>query len=106
MNWLRSLLKSAYTRLLEELCAELKAENARLRAENRALTSSLLGTAGLPPLPEQQEKLPALPPRRRSLHQIQAKTERKSYRKIRERQTRDGEVRREAEGAPGSGGTA
>lgn len=38
------LLSSRYTRLLER-------EVARLRAENRALLNSILGIAGVPPLP-------------------------------------------------------
>ncbi|HSC45903.1 MAG TPA: hypothetical protein VLC94_08730 [Candidatus Acidoferrum sp.] len=46
----------------------------RLRAENRALLNSLLGTAGFPPLdfvqPDQPRELPRL--RRRSWHQLQA----------------------------------
>ena len=40
--WLR-ITASRYTRALEE-------ENARLRAENRALLNSILGIAGIPPL--------------------------------------------------------
>ncbi len=43
MNWLRHLFESRYLRLLEE-------EVDRLRAENRALVNSLLGTAGFPPV--------------------------------------------------------
>lgn len=62
-NWLRP----RYVRLLEE-------EIARLRAENRALMNSLLGTAGFPPVdfPEtpKPQALPRL--RKRSWHQIQA----------------------------------
>jgi len=54
-------------RLLEE-------EVTRLRAENRALMNSLLGTAGFPPVefPEapKPQALPRL--RKRSWHQIQA----------------------------------
>ena len=52
----------------------LEAEVARLRAENRALTNSLLGTAGFPPVeypePVKPQTLPRL--RKRSWHQIQA----------------------------------
>jgi hypothetical protein len=66
---LKQLWHSDYVRMLEE-------EVARLRAENRALTNSLLGTAGFPPV-EYPE--PAKPPatggprlRKRSWHQIQA----------------------------------
>ena len=40
--WLR-ITASRYTRALED-------ENARLRAENRALLNSILGIAGIPPL--------------------------------------------------------
>ena len=64
---LYNLLRSKYVRLLE-------AEVARLRAENRALTNSLLGTAGFPPVeypePVKPQTLPRL--RKRSWHQIQA----------------------------------
>ncbi len=67
LNWLRALSRSAYIALLEE-------EVARLRAENRALMNSLLGTAGFPPVefPEapKPQALPRL--RKRSWHQIQA----------------------------------
>jgi hypothetical protein len=63
----KTLLRSRYVRLLEE-------EVARLRAENRALMNSLLGTAGFPPVefPEapKPQSLPRL--RKRSWHQIQA----------------------------------
>src|SRR5437660_10992179 len=54
--------------------AMLEAEVARLRGENRALTNSLLGTAGFPPVeypePVKPQVLPRL--RKRSWHQIQA----------------------------------
>jgi len=64
---LQRFLKRQYVRLLEE-------EVARLRAENRALTNSLLGTAGFPPVeypePMKPQPLPRL--RKRSWHQIQA----------------------------------
>jgi hypothetical protein len=55
------------------VCA-LEADVARLRAENRLLMNSLLGTAGFPPVefPEtpKPQALPRL--RKRSWHQIQA----------------------------------
>jgi hypothetical protein len=64
---LRAIWQSKYVGLLE-------AEVARLRAENRALTNSLLGTAGFPPVdysePAKPQPLPRL--RKRSWHQIQA----------------------------------
>jgi hypothetical protein len=67
LDWLRKMLHTRYVGLLE-------ADVARLRAENRALTNSLLGTAGFPPVdfPEaaKPQALPRL--RKRSWHQMQA----------------------------------
>jgi hypothetical protein len=67
LYWLRKLIQIKYVGLLE-------ADVARLRAENRALMNSLLGTAGYPPVefPEapKPQALPRL--RKRSWHQIQA----------------------------------
>ena len=67
LECLKNLLRSRYVRLLE-------GEVTRLRGENRALTNSLLGTAGFPPVdypePVKPQALPRL--RRRSWHQIQA----------------------------------
>jgi hypothetical protein len=64
---IRTLLRSRYVRTLEE-------EVLRLRAENRALTNSLLGTAGFPPVeyPEAPKPQPSPRLRKRSWHQIQA----------------------------------
>jgi hypothetical protein len=66
-DFLQRLLQGRYVGLLE-------GEVARLRAENRALTNSLLGTAGFPPVdypePAKPQPLPRL--RKRSWHQIQA----------------------------------
>jgi hypothetical protein len=66
-DFVQRLLRGPYVGLLEE-------EVARLRAENRALTNSLLGTAGFPPVeypePAKPQPLPRL--RKRSWHQIQA----------------------------------
>jgi hypothetical protein len=65
ITW-RALTTTRYTRLLEE-------EVARLRAENRAMMNSLLGTAGVPPVDfpaPQVKEIPRL--RRRSWPQIQA----------------------------------
>ena len=51
----------------------LEADVARLRAENRALTNSLLGTAGFPPVDISRNEAASLPRlRKRSWHQIQA----------------------------------
>jgi len=64
---LKTVLRSKYVRTLEE-------DVARLRAENRALMNSLLGTAGFPPVEFPAAPLPRELPRtrRRSWHQIQA----------------------------------
>jgi hypothetical protein len=63
----KQLWRSNYVRLLEE-------EVARLRAENRALMNSLLGTAGFPPVefPEAPKPQPLPRLRKRSWQQIQA----------------------------------
>ena len=67
LNWLHKFLQTKYVGLLE-------GEVARLRAENRALTNSLLGTAGFPPVeyPETAKPQPLSRLRKRSWHQIQA----------------------------------
>ena len=64
---LKLLWRSNYVRLLEE-------EVSRLRAENRAMMNSLLGTAGFPPVEFPEAPRPQLLPRlrRRSWHQLQA----------------------------------
>jgi len=66
-QWLQRLLSGRYVGLLE-------GEVTRLRAENRALMNSLLGTAGFPPVefPEAPKQQPVPRLRRRSWHQIQA----------------------------------
>jgi hypothetical protein len=72
-DFVQRLLRGRYVAMLED-------EVARLRAENRALTNSLLGTAGFPPVeypePVKPRPLPRL--RKRSWHQIQAWRETKS----------------------------
>jgi hypothetical protein len=67
LNWLHKLLQTKYVGLLE-------GEVSRLRAENRALMNSLLGTAGFPPVefPEAPKPQPLPRLRKRSWHQIQA----------------------------------
>jgi hypothetical protein len=64
---IKTLFRSRYVGLLEE-------EVSRLRAENRALMNSLLGTAGCPPVefPEAPKPQPLPRLRKRSWHQIQA----------------------------------
>src|SRR5271155_1805973 len=49
--WLR-ITSTRYTRALEAELARAHSENALLRAENRALLNSILGIAGVPPIPE------------------------------------------------------
>jgi len=66
-DFLEKLLRGRYVGLLE-------GEVLRLRAENRALMNSLLGTAGFPPVefPEAPKPQPLPRLRRRSWHQLQA----------------------------------
>ena len=66
-DFFERLLRSRYVGLLE-------GEVTRLRAENRALMNSLLGTAGFPPVeyPEAPKPKPLPRLRKRSWHQIQA----------------------------------
>ena len=67
LNWLREILQTRYVGLLE-------GEVVRLRAENRAMMNSLLGTAGFPPVefPEAPRPQPLPRLRKRSWHQLQA----------------------------------
>jgi hypothetical protein len=66
-DFLQRLFRTRYVGLLE-------ADVARLRAENRALMNSLLGTAGFPPVefPEAPKAQPLPRLRKRSWHQLQA----------------------------------
>ncbi len=81
-QFVNTLLRSRYVRLLEEEVARERAENNRLRAENRALMNSLLGTAGFPPVefPEAPKPQPLPRLRKRSWHQLQAWRETESCR--------------------------
>jgi hypothetical protein len=67
MAWLGRYVRGRYVLLLEE-------ETARLRAENRALVNSLLGTAGFPPISSEDDAKRGLaglsPVRRRTWTQI------------------------------------
>ena len=67
LTWFARHARSRYVRMLEE-------DVARMRAENRALVNSLLGTAGFPPLAlddELRRGTVAMPPvRRRTWTQI------------------------------------
>ena len=66
-DFFQRLLQGRYVGLLE-------GEVTRLRAENRALTNSLLGTAEFPPVefPEVPKPQPLPRLRKRSWHQLQA----------------------------------
>jgi hypothetical protein len=68
-------MKTFFQRLFQgRYMGLLEGEVTRLRAENRALTNSLLGTAGFPPVdyPEAPKPQPLPRLRKRSWHQIQA----------------------------------
>jgi hypothetical protein len=69
------MLRSRYLRMLEDELERARGEVERLRAENRALVNSLLGTAGMPPIetPRPLASVPAV--RRRSWPQIAAARE-------------------------------
>jgi hypothetical protein len=70
-NWLKQFSRTHYVGMMES-------ELVRLRAENRALTNSLLGTAGFPPVdyPQEATKPVALSRlRKRSWPQLQASRE-------------------------------
>jgi hypothetical protein len=73
LNWLRQFLQTRYVGLLEAEVARERAEIERLRAENRALLNSLLGTAGIAPadFPEAPKPQPLPRLRKRSWYQIQ-----------------------------------
>jgi hypothetical protein len=75
LEFLKQLLQSRYVGMLE-------GEVVRLRVENRALTNSLLGTAGFPPLEFAEAPKPQPLPRlrKRSWHQLQAWRETESAR--------------------------
>jgi hypothetical protein len=71
LKWVKQFGRTEYVGLLE-------GELMRLRAENRALTNSLLGTAGFPPVdfPQEALKPPTLSRvRKRSWPQMQARRE-------------------------------
>lgn len=54
--WKR-ITTTRYSRALEVDLAHVRAENALLRAENRGLLNSILGIAGVPPIPVERESL-------------------------------------------------
>ncbi len=123
---MRSLLEflARLERMIREACAaiwqglrsryvrELEAEVARLRAENRALLNSLLGTAGIPPLQveprETGERHVAPAVRRRSWQQLGRMLEIEEARRLRQAQ-QAAEVERNAatpsRAKPNGGGT-
>lgn len=75
--WIKKVIRSRYVVLLEE-------EVGRLRAENRALMNSLLGTAGFPPVEFGDGAKPVMAPRlrRRSWQQVQAMKEGQAGREV------------------------
>ena len=76
------VLRSRYVRMLETEIARGRAEIERLRAENRALLNSLLGTAGVPPIEAPPvHPVQIAPIRRRSWSQIAAAREMEAARK-------------------------
>ena len=86
-DWLarmRQGIRSRYVQLLEAQIARERGEIERLRAENRALLNSLLGTAGVPPV-EAPPAHPAqiAPIRRRSWTQIATSREIEAAREAR-----------------------
>ncbi len=54
----RRITSTRYTRALEYEVARQRAEIDRLRAENRALLNSILGIAGIPPIPASSADVP------------------------------------------------
>lgn len=58
----RRIASTRYTRVLEQSLAHERAEADRLRAENRALLNSILGIAGVPPIPASFAPLPRSQP--------------------------------------------
>lgn len=74
LNWLHKFLRTNYVARLEDEVARQREETERLRAENRALLNSLLGTAGFPPIEIAEAPKPQPLPRlrKRSWHQLQA----------------------------------
>jgi len=95
LSRLRQGMRSRYVRMLEAEIERGRAEVERLRAENRALLNSVLGTAGVPPI-ETPPAHPAqiAPIRRRSWPQIARAREIEAAREAAER-----ERKREASGA-------
>lgn len=74
--WLKQFGRTRYVGMMES-------ELVRLRAENRALTNSLLGTAGFPPVdfPQETTRPAALSRlRKRSWPQVQARREQEAAR--------------------------
>jgi hypothetical protein len=83
----RQALRSRYVRLLEAEITRERSEIDRLRAENRALLNSLLGTAGVPPIEAPAAYPPQIAPiRRRSWSQIASTREIEAGRQARDRE--------------------
>ncbi len=112
MKWLRNFLTSRYTLFLEAECIELKremnrqrAENDKLREENRGLVNSLLGTAGHEPMALAPPRATPRLARRRSWHQMQQTTVGESVKALRKQAEvgKNGEAGSEAAEASGTG---
>lgn len=58
----RRIGSTRYTRVLEQSLAHERDEADRLRAENRALLNSILGIAGVPPIPASSAPQPRSQP--------------------------------------------
>lgn len=58
----RRIASTRYTCVLEQSLAHERAEADRLRAENRALLNSILGIAGIPPIPASSAPQPRSQP--------------------------------------------
>ena len=82
LAWLRKWITLRDVGFIESEVARERTEVERLRAENRALLNSLLGTAGFPPVefPEAPKPQPVPRLRKRSWHQFQAARETQAVR--------------------------
>ena len=118
MEQILELLRAVAQMLRSRYVRELERELARLRAENRALLNSLLGTAGVPPLrvedgtatpshavstrpgqtPARAAESVAAPLRRRSWQQIGRMLEIEEARREREHATQLAQIREKLAG--------
>jgi hypothetical protein len=80
LEFLNEIFERSDVRMLRDEITRERADNERLRSENRALVNSLLGTAGFPPVDFPAVAAPRELPRtrRRSWPQIQQRKEQQS----------------------------